>query len=82
MYVNAVEDDKGCYLLGEADVQTSNHSRAIVVGSVRNAAVGCDGQTSLALQVLAHRRVEALAGRRSDSIRAGAKYQCRPSLCF
>ena len=82
MHVNAVEDDKRCYLLGEADVQTSNYPRAILIGSVHDAAVRCDGQTSLALQVLAHRRVEGLAGRRPDSIRARAEYQRRPSLCF
>ena len=78
MHVHAVEYHQCRDPLREADVQPANQPKAILIRAISDAGIRSDRQVRLAAKVLADRCVERLAGRRADSIRAGAKNERRP----
>ncbi len=77
MNMNSIEDYERRDGFREADVESANGAHFFIVGSVHNAAIGSDRQTSLALQILAEGRVEGLPGRSADSVGTGAQDQRR-----
>ena len=78
MNMNSIEDDERRDGFREADAESANGAHFFIVGSVNNAAIGGDRQTSLAFQILAEGGVEGLSGRCADSVGTRPQDQRRP----
>ena len=78
MNMDPVKDRHSAQALGESYVEAPDVAQPVLESPVRNAEIRSDGELSFALEVLARSRIDALAPRRTDAVRACAHDQGQP----